>query len=563
MDFDVDFAIVGSGFGGSVSALRLTEKGYKVTVLECGKRWSKEDFPRTNWNVRKFLWAPRLLCHGIQRLTLLRDTLILSGAGVGGGSLVYAGTLLVPPPEAFSGPGWPAGTDWRGELMPFYETAKRMLGVTANPKLWPADRQLRQIADEMGRGDTFHVTNVAVLFAKEGEQEGQRVPDPFFGGEGPERATCVHCGGCMVGCRFGAKNTLDLNYLYLAEKKGCTIQPETMVTAIDALPGGGYELTLERSTALLDKRRRRLRARGVVLSAGVLGTVKLLLRARAEGRLPHLSAQLGNYVRTNSEVILGVTARDDRIDYSRGIAITSGIYPDARTHIEPVRYPAGSDVMGALGTVLTDDRPGLPRWLRWLGRRLLHPMDLIFGLLPFKFARRSTILLVMQTVDNYMQLVWKRGGMTTHRPPGQPKPPAYIPIANEVGRRLGVLMNGTPRNAINEAVLNVPTTAHILGGCAIADSPERGVIDQHHQVFGHENLYVVDGSMVPSNLGVNPSLTITAMAERAMSKVPRRSDNPAFTGASRMIEAAASSAHAHLGAGVGSPEDEARGPEVV
>jgi cholesterol oxidase len=528
--FDCDFVIIGSGFGGSVSALRLSEKGYKVIVLEAGKRWAKEDFPKTNWNVRKFLWAPEILCHGIQRLTLLKDTLILSGAGVGGGSLVYANTLLVPGADAFANPGWPSGVNWRDELMPFYDTAKRMLGVAKNPKLWKADEQLQEIATEMGRGDTFHSTNVAVLFAKKNQKEGEAVADPFFSGQGPERTNCTHCGGCMVGCRVGAKNTLDKNYLYLAEQRGAEIQPESQVTDIEELEGGGYQIRIEKSTSLLNKQRRTLRARGVVFSAGVLGTVKLLHSSKAKGHLGKLSDQLGNFVRTNSEVILGVTANQGGVDYSRGIAISSGIYPDANTHIEPVRYSKGSDVMGMLGTIMVDDGPGMPRWLRWLGTRLMHPFDALRSIIPFKFAERSTILLVMQTVDNYMKLGFKHGRLQSDWAEGQTKPPSYIPIANEVGRKLAAKMGGTARNALNEAVLNVPTTAHILGGCTMADAPAQGVIDRDNKVFGYEQMYVIDGSMVPSNLGVNPSLTITAMAERAMSKLPRRADHPAFAG---------------------------------
>lgn len=528
MAFDCDFAIVGSGFGGSVSALRLTEKGYRVRVLECGKRWRREDFPKTNWSVRKFLWAPKLGCHGIQQMTLLKDTLILTGVGVGGGSLTYACTSLIPPDHAFESEGWPAGIRWREELGPFYETAQRMLGVAKNPRLWPADHQLKEIAEELGRGDTFHQTRVTVLFAKEGQAEGQAVGDPYFGGEGPERSTCIHCGGCMVGCRHGAKNTLDQNYLYLAEKRGCVIEPETKVTAIEPIDGGGYRLHLERSTSWFDKRRRTLTARGVVMAAGVLGTVRLLLEAKAKGTLPNLSDRLGDFVRTNSEVILGVTAKKGDVDYSRGIAISSGIYPDARTHIEPVRYPRGSDVMGLMGTAMVDDRPGLPRWLRWVGAVLRHPLQSLRGMIPLGFASHSTILLVMQTVDNHMRLIWSGRKMKSFRPPDQPKPPAYIPLANEVGRRLAKKMNGVARNAINEAVLNIPTTAHILGGCPMANDVSRGVVDARGEVFGHPNLFVVDGSIVPSNLGVNPSLTITALAERAMAAMPRRAENPRF-----------------------------------
>jgi cholesterol oxidase len=332
----------------------------------------------------------------------------------------------------------------------------------------------------------------------------------------------------MVGCRYGAKNTLDQNYLYLAEKRGCRIDAETLVTAIEPLEGGGYRLHLERSTSWLRKDRRTITARSVVVAAGVLGTVRLLLEAKARGALPGLSDRLGDFVRTNSEVILGVTADRDEVDYSRGIAITSGIYPDERTHIEPVRYPRGSDLMGLLGTAMVDDKPGLPRWLRWVGAVLSHPWQALRGLLPVGFATHSTILLVMQTVDNHMRLVWNGRRMKSFRPPDQPKPPAYIPLANEVGRRLATKMGGVARNAINEAVLNVPTTAHILGGCAMANDAAAGVVDAHCEAFGHPGLFVVDGSVVPSNLGVNPSLTITALAEHAMAAIPRREENPRF-----------------------------------
>ena len=522
--YDCDFLIVGSGFGGSVSALRLSEKGYDVLVLEAGKRWRTEDFPKTNWNVRKFLWLPALFCYGIQRLTLLRDVLVLSGAGVGGGSLVYANTLLVPQDEAFNRGTWPRGTDWKQALAPHYETAKRMLGVVPNPHLWEGDRILLEFARNLGKEDTFRPTNVGVLF---GERPGQSAGDPFFGGEGPERTTCTYCGGCMVGCRHGAKNTLDKNYLWFAEKLGAKVRPETLVTGIEEDGQGGWLVHTRRSTRHVFRGRRTFRARGVVLAAGALGTVNLLLKCREQRRLTRLSPALGGYVRTNSEIICGATARTDEVDYSRGIAIASGFHPDPDTYVEVVRYPKGSDVMSFLGTLLVDGGTRLTRPLKWLGTCLSHPLDFLRTFNPRHWAQRSTIVLVMQNLDSAFRLVrarrwfWPFGrGLTSRRDPGQAPIPAYLPIANQAARHIARQTGAFPSSSINEVVLNVPTTAHILGGASMGTTPEDGVIDARNRVFGYENLYVVDGSMIPGNLGVNPSLTITAMAEHAMSQVP-------------------------------------------
>ena len=529
--YDCDFLIVGSGFGGSVSALRLAEKGYDVTVVEAGKRWRTEDFPRTNWDLRKFLWLPSLFCYGIQRLTLLKDVLVLSGAGVGGGSLVYANTLLVPEDEAFQRGTWPKGIDWKRALAPHYETAKRILGVTPNPYLWDGDRALLEFAKSLGKEDSFRHTNVAVLF---GDKPGQAVGDPFFGGEGPERATCTYCGGCMVGCRHGAKNTLDKNYLWFAEKLGARIQPETLVTGLEEDGRGGWLVHTRSVTGKLFRRKRTIRARGVVLSAGALGTVDLLLKCRDAGTLSRLSSALGGRVRTNSEVICGATARAKDADYSKGIAIASGFHPDPATYVEVVRYSKGSDAMSFLGTLLVDDGTRLTRPMKWAATCLRHPIDFLRTLNPFGWAQHSTIVLVMQNLDNSLRLVrehrwfWPFGkGLTSRRAPDEPAIPSYIPVANQAARHLAGQLGAYPSSSINEVVLNVPTTAHILGGATMGTTPAEGVIDARNRVFGYDNLYVVDGSMVPGNLGVNPSLTITAMAEHAMSHVPLK--DPAST----------------------------------
>jgi cholesterol oxidase len=526
-DFDADFLIVGSGFGGSVSALRLVEKGYRVLVLEAGRRFAAEDFPRTNWNLRKFLWAPALGCYGIQRITPLRDALVLSGAGVGGGSLVYANTLLIPPRPFFVDPRWGHLDDWERALAPHYQTALRMLGATPARFIGRGDEVLREVAEEMGRGDTFHQPTVAVYFG----QPGETVPDPFFGGEGPARSGCVLCGGCMVGCRYRAKNTLDYNYLYLAEKRGATVVPLTTVEGIAPREGGGYLVTTRRTGAWIPgPTRRAWRARQVVLAAGVVGTVPLLMSCKQAGLLPALSDRLGDVVRTNSEAIVGAMSRDPAVNHSQGIAITSGFYPEDDTHIEVVRYGRGQDAMGRLATLMVDGGVGWARRLgRWLGAVVTHPLDFLRTLVPWGFAKASVILLVMQTRNNHMRLRLRRRwwwpfrpSLGSETPPGQARPPTYIPVANQVARRVAAKTDGIALGAINEAFWDAPITAHILGGCTMGDSAERGVIDRDHQVFGYPGLYVLDGSAVSANLGVNPALTICALTEYACSKIPAR-----------------------------------------
>ncbi|TGK85964.1 GMC family oxidoreductase [Leptospira bourretii] len=533
-NYDYDFIIVGSGFGGSVSAYRLSQKGYKVLVIESGKRWKSTDFPKTNWSLRKYLWMPKLGFYGIQRINLLNDFLLVSGAGVGGGSLVYACTLYVPSAKVLNSPLY---SKMGGEksLLPYYDVAKHMLGVTENPQLWEPDQLLLETAKTFGKEDTFRRTPVGIYFGNKKDPK-----DPFFGGDGPDRDPCNFCGGCMVGCRHNAKNTLDKNYLYLAEKLGAEILPETKVTSLvplnekgipdpEASGEFGYELESNSTTGWFGYPKRKFRSKQVVLSAGVMGTVGLLLKMQFENKMIRLSEKLGDTVRTNSETVLPVTVPASKnVDYSRGIAITSSVHPDENTHIEPVRYSKGSDFFALLASVMTDGGGKFPRPLKFFWTMLRHPIYFLKAHNPVGFAKNSIILLVMQTVDNSVRLVRKRRiiwpfqrTITSALSTGEPTP-TYIPIANAFTRKLAEIVGGIPRSSFNDTLLSAPLTGHIMGGCIVADSAERGVIDMENKVFGYENLRVCDASMLTVNLGVNPSLTITALSERAMSFVPTK-----------------------------------------
>ncbi|MBC3191096.1 GMC family oxidoreductase [Pseudonocardia sp. C8] len=522
-----DVVVVGSGFGGSVAALRLTEKGYRVGVLEAGRRFSAETLPRTSWDVRSFLWAPRLGCFGVQRIHLLRDVVILAGAGVGGGSLNYANTLYRPPAAFYADPQWAHLTDWGDELAEHYDRAERMLGVTENPRESRADGVIRAVAEEMGVGDTYHRTRVGVLFGAPGDAPGAAVPDPYFGGAGPPRHTCTACGSCMTGCRVGAKNTLDRNYLYLAEQAGATVHPLTTVQAVRPRPGGGY--TVETTATGRSPRRARHRwtvtADQVVLAAGTYNTQKLLHAMRDSGDLPHLSPRLGVLTRTNSESILCAKGPDPEVDYTDGVAITSSFHPDDHTHVEPVRYGRGSNLMGMLLTALTDGGGPRPRWTTWLATMIRRPRNL--GWLSVRrWSERSIILLVMQSLDNSITVSGRRRfgrfRLTSGRGHGEPNP-TWIRAGNEAARRVAARIGGIAGGSIGE-ILNVPMTAHFIGGCAIGADPGQGVVDPYHRVFGHPGLHVVDGSAISANLGVNPSLTITAQAERALAMWPNRGE---------------------------------------
>ncbi len=520
---DYDAIVIGSGFGGSVSALRLAEKGYRVAVLEKGRRYRTEDFPATNWNLKKSIWMPRLGLYGIQMLTFLRHVAVLHGGGVGGGSLVYANQLLVPPDPVFDQLLW-GGGNWKERLAPHYVTARRMLGANPSPTVGRADRLLREVGIEMRGEDTFHKNDVGVFFG----EPRREVPDPYFGGDGPPRTGCTFCGACMIGCPVGAKNTLDKNYLYLAERKhGVEIFPETEVTGVRPAPGG-YEVLTRRSLRPFTPLKT-YRASKVVFSGGVMGTVKLLLQCRRNGLLPDLSSRLGHFVRTNSEAILAVRSRDRSVNWNDQIAITSGIYPDPDTHMEMVRYNKGSDLLYGLLTLLTDGGDSVPRQVRFAGNLLRHPLRFMRNLWFVGSSATTTVLLVMQTSDNYLILdyaprPWRLGAcsLNSRLPRGGRPIPSYIPVANEAARRLARKMDGEAMSSWPEVLLDAPTTAHILGGCCMGAGQETGVVGFNGEVFGYPGLYVADGSVVPANLGVNPSLTITALSEYIMDQMPPR-----------------------------------------
>jgi cholesterol oxidase len=524
---DYDWLVIGSGFGGSVAALRLAEKGYRVGLLERGRRFADDDFAETTWQMGRYYWMPKLGLKGILGLTMFRDVFIASGCGVGGGSLGYANTLYRARSAFYQDPQWKDLAGWEAELAPHYDTAERMLGVTEYDEDSPAGELLRAYATEHGFGDTYKRTRVGVFLG----EPGVRVKDPYFDGAGPERTGCVRCGSCMVGCRHGAKNTLVKNYLYFAERLGVDILPER--TVVDVRPLGaadgadGYAVTHTRSGAWVRGNRQRLTADGVVVAAGPLGTNRLLFRCKLAGSLPRLSDRLGELVRTNSESILAVTAPPGVHDFSRGIAITASIYPDPDTHIEPVTYGGGADSQSLLFWLLTEAGTRRTQPMHLLANLIRHPRLALSAMRIRDWSGRTVILLVMQTLDGAMRLRVRRrlpGGnvvLTTEQDPNNPNPDK-IAAAYRAAEWIRQHLGGTPQAVFTEALLSIPTTAHILGGAVIGADRSSGVIDASHRAFGYQNLLVCDGAAVPANVGVNPSLTITAMAERALTQVPRK-----------------------------------------
>ncbi|WP_306321031.1 MULTISPECIES: GMC family oxidoreductase N-terminal domain-containing protein [unclassified Streptomyces] len=540
--YDYDVVIIGSGFGGSVSALRLAEKGYKVGVLEAGRRFTRETLPKNSWDLKNYLWAPKLGMYGIQRIHLLGNVMVLAGAGVGGGSLNYANTLYVPPKQFFDDPQWAHITDWKDELGPYYDQAQRMLGVRLNPTTTPADVHLKAAAQSMGIGDTFHMAPVGVFFGDGKDAEGEsrakpggQVEDPYFGGAGPARKACTECGECMTGCRHGAKNTLNENYLYLAEQAGAVVHPMTSVVSVTDDSRGGYAV----ATLPTDDKKakgRTFTAPKVIVAAGTYGTQTLLHRMKANGQLPHLSKRLGELTRTNSEALVGSQTTNRRykkrhgaakVDFTKGVAITSSIHPDDNTHIEPVRYGKGSNAMGGLSILQVPYAESSSRVAGWLANVVKHPGLMVRSLSNRRWSEKTIIGLVMQSLDNSLTTYLKTDGvgkglLTARQGHGAPNP-KQIKAATEGASAIAAEINGFAGSNVGE-LMGTPLTAHFLGGCPIGDSAETGVIDPYHRVYGHPGISVVDGASVTANLGVNPSLTITAQAERAMSYWPNKGE---------------------------------------
>jgi cholesterol oxidase len=538
---EFDVVVIGSGFGGSVAALRLAEKGYRVAVIEAGRRFEDKDFPKTSWRLSKFLYAPRLGLRGIQRIHVLPDVLILAGAGVGGGSLVYANTLYMPPDSYFQDKQWADITDWKSELSPWYDQASRVLGVAENPYLSPSDEAMRDVAEQMGVGKSFKMAPLGVHF---GSGAGVLEADPYFGGVGPDRHGCQQCGGCMTGCRFNAKNTLPKNYLGLAEKAGVEVFPELTVERFEELSGGMWKISARKSSAWFGSKEVFF-AKELVLAAGTYNTQKLLHRMRDNGLLPKISQSLGKLSRTNSEALTGaIMPRNSEIDFSKGAAITSSFFPDANTHVEPVRYGKGSNFMGLLQTLMTDGSGAKERRNLWIRSAIKNPALLLKIFDVRRWSQRTVIALVMQNVDSSIKVSSKKGifGWRLTSKNDSDKPNAtYIPAANEVARRIADKYGGIAGGHVGD-LISAPFTAHFVGGCVIGKNDSEGVIDPYNRVWNYPSLHIVDGSALTANLGVNPSLTITAQAERAFSLWPNKGDldpRPAQKSQYQRIEAVA------------------------
>lgn len=532
-----DYIIIGSGFGGSVSAMRLAEKGYSVLVIEKGKRWRAKDFPESDWQLSKYLWMPLLRWFGFQKLTFFKEVFVISGVGVGGGSLVYANTHMMPRENFYTNKIWSHFKDWKQTLAPHFERAKRMLGTVQYQKDHAEDEALREVAAEMGKAGSYQsVDGVGVYLG-----DVHRETDPYFNGLGPLRKGCIECAACMVGCRHEAKNTLDKNYLWLAEQVfGTTVLPETVVEKIEFV-NDEYVVHTRSSTSFFSPQPKQFRSRGLVVSGGVLGTLDLLLKQKQLHKtLPLLSDRLGENILTNSEMLSGVGAADRKLN--NGLAISRIFSPDENTQIEICKFPNGSGSMMHLGSLAVGDGHPVVRTVRLLGsiaRRPLQFFKLFFTKSP---ADRSVIFLIMQTLQNSMRLHLKRGLLGTRlsmkNDSGQPVP-TFIPIGQEALYRYAKKVNGIPMNALTEITLGLASTAHILGGCPMGVTKEDGVVNEFFEVHGYPRMHIVDGSIMPCNLGVNPSLTITALAEYAMANIPAKAGAMVQTLEQRMEKSSA------------------------
>jgi cholesterol oxidase len=516
-----DYIVIGSGFGGSVSAMRLAEKGYQVLVIEKGKRWKANDFPKSNWNLKKYLWLPALRWFGFLRLSFFKEVFILSGVGVGGGSLVYANTHMMPPDTFFHHPVWANMKDWKSILNPFYEKARFMLGSEKYQKENAEDHVLKQVAEEMGRGHTYgRVDHVGVYLG-----DPKMEVDPYFKGLGPKRKGCIECAGCMVGCRYEAKNTLDKNYLWFAENLfNAIILAETETTKIEVLSDHTYKIHTQSSTGFGRKNKQVFTATGLVVSGGVLGTLELLLKQKyVHKTLPLLSEKLGHNLLTNSEMLAGVAAADRKLNH--GLAISTVFNPDEHTHIELCKYPDRSGAMNKLAVMAAGNGSPLVRTLKMIGNCFTHPRDFLRAVFQRDSAKTSVIFLIMQSLPNAMRMKIRRGlfgHRLTFRNDSGEKVPSFIPIGQQVLYNYAAKVKGVPQNAFSEVIFGLASTAHILGGCPMGRNKEEGVVNDRFEAHGYPNFYILDGSIVPCNLGVNPSLTITALSEYAMSLIPTK-----------------------------------------
>ncbi|WP_194850652.1 GMC oxidoreductase [Nonlabens antarcticus] len=522
MDYDYDYIIIGSGFGGSVSALRLSEKGYKVLVVEKGKWYKADDFPKSNWNFKRWLWMPYLRFFGIMKLSIFRHIAIISGTGVGGGSLVYANTLPTPKTAFFNSGSWSKLADWEQELKPHYTEALRMLGAAQNPKLFDGDLGLKKVAEDLDILKKFDSTRVAVFFG----EENKTVKDPYFNGKGPDRSGCNFCGACMTGCRYNAKNTLDKNYLYLAQQQGAEILAENEVMDVQPIAKGdgsqGYEVTIKSSTKLFAKSKK-ITATAVIFSGGVLGTVKLLLKLKQKS-LPDLSDKLGEDIRSNNETLISVSSLEKDKNYSKGIAIGSILDTDENSHLEICRYGEGSDAWKLAHMPYVTGSNVVSRLFKTVGKFLKHPVDYFKIYFVNGWAKNTVVLLFMQTLDSTLKFKRNALGQMTSTVSTGKAPTPFIPESIKLVDAYQKAINGVSTSFALETLAGIPSTAHILGGAVMGKDRNQGVIDQDNKVFGYENMYVIDGAMISANPGVNPSLSITAIAEFAMSKIPGKSE---------------------------------------